>query len=782
MCMRPEFTFLTLVIAGPKSPSKNIDVFLRPLIEDLKMLWSTGVETYDSYRKQNFIMQAMLMWTITDFPGYGMVAGWSTHGQLSCPYCMEMTQSFYLENGRKPCFFYCHRQFLPESHCFRFDQSNFLKGQVELGSPPPRLDGVSMCHRVENLLDVLFGKPFENQTIEGFGNIHNWVKMFIFWELPYWHDNLIRHNLDVMHCEKNFFNNIIHTVMNDNKTKDNGKARLDLAIYCDRRKLHMGYNTHGKLVKPNANYALIYEKQKLLCAWLKQLRFPDGFASNISRCVNLNESRLFGMKSHDCHVFMQRLIPVAFRGLLPSATWGPLTDISNFFRSLCSPVIKVTEMQKWEAKIVEIICKLEIIFPPAFFDSMEHLAIHLSYEAKVGGPVQFRWMYPFERRMHKLKSTIGNKNHVEASIVEAFILYEISHFCSRYFGDDVETSWNQPPRNYGGIGTNVPGKLSVVGSPGESIGAHSHTQCLTLEEKDAAELYVLLNCKEVDVWVTKFEEEVGANLSHEQLQRLRTNNFVQWFKNMVFSGQYKINEQLIHLAVGPIFEVNVYNGFYVNGFKFLTEEFTSTRKTYNCGVCVKGTTINSADETDYYSVLKEVIELLYYGHSGHQETIILFNCDWYDTNRGIRVNVEHRIVDVNPRFKLSTGEQFCLTSQAQQVYYTPYPATTDRTTRGWLAACKIKSRYLIETSSTSSSEEVDDIFQDDDPSIMQGSSLAIDLTAYQSLQLCAEGVTEVEVDANTSEEEEDYREERDSESSRNSDNVEDGDDNDDSDD
>ncbi|GLT92190.1 hypothetical protein SLE2022_100410 [Rubroshorea leprosula] len=75
MFMRPGFTFLTLVIVGPKSTSKNIHVFLQPLIEDLKMLWSNGVETYDSYRKQNFIMRAMLMWTITDFPGYGMVAG-----------------------------------------------------------------------------------------------------------------------------------------------------------------------------------------------------------------------------------------------------------------------------------------------------------------------------------------------------------------------------------------------------------------------------------------------------------------------------------------------------------------------------------------------------------------------------------------------------------------------------------------------------------------------------------------------------------------------------------
>jgi len=47
--------------------------------------------------------------------------------------------------------------------------------------------------------------------------------------------------------------------------------------------------------------------------------------------------------------------------------------------------------------IVETICKLEMIFLPSFFDSMEHLPIHLSFEVKVGGPVQYRWMYPFER-------------------------------------------------------------------------------------------------------------------------------------------------------------------------------------------------------------------------------------------------------------------------------------------------------------------------------------------------------------------------------------------------
>ncbi|XP_054776497.1 uncharacterized protein LOC129284986 [Prosopis cineraria] len=41
--------------------------------------------------------------------------------------------------------------------------------------------------------------------------------------------------------------------------------------------------------------------------------------------------------------------------------------------------------------------QMEKIFPPRFFDSMEYLPIHLPYEAMVGGPVQYQWMYPFER-------------------------------------------------------------------------------------------------------------------------------------------------------------------------------------------------------------------------------------------------------------------------------------------------------------------------------------------------------------------------------------------------
>jgi hypothetical protein len=95
-------------------------------------------------------------------------------------------------------------------------------------------------------------------------------------------------------------------------------------------------------------------------------------------------------------MFMQTLILLAFRDLLPKGIWDALIEISYFFRDLCSSKLNVDHIERLETNIVETLCKLEIIFPPSFFNSMEHLPIHLPFEAKVGGPVQYRWMYPFE--------------------------------------------------------------------------------------------------------------------------------------------------------------------------------------------------------------------------------------------------------------------------------------------------------------------------------------------------------------------------------------------------
>ena len=75
MCMTSPYIFLNCVIPGPRNPKVLIDVYFQPLIDELKQLWVQGVETFDVSLKQNFNLRAALMWTINDFPAYGMLSG-----------------------------------------------------------------------------------------------------------------------------------------------------------------------------------------------------------------------------------------------------------------------------------------------------------------------------------------------------------------------------------------------------------------------------------------------------------------------------------------------------------------------------------------------------------------------------------------------------------------------------------------------------------------------------------------------------------------------------------
>jgi hypothetical protein len=67
---------------------------------------------------------------------------------------------------------------------------------------------------------------------------------------------------------------------------------------------------------------------------------------------------------------------------------------------------------------------------------MHHLLVHIPYEAKVGSPMQYRWMYHIERALKYLRAIVGNKARVEGSIAESFLFKEITYFSSIYFAEE----------------------------------------------------------------------------------------------------------------------------------------------------------------------------------------------------------------------------------------------------------------------------------------------------------------------------------------------------------
>lgn len=144
-----------------------------------------------------------------------------------------------------------------------------------------------------------------------------------------------------MHTEMNVFENLFYTVLDTSgKTKDNDKTRKDLEEMNIRWELWLRPNNS----KPKAPFYLTKQQVENICKWLSALKLPDGYASNISRCTKVDQLKITGFKSHDCNVFMQRLMPIAFCEMLPRNINDAFTVLLNFFWDICSTFIRYSDV------------------------------------------------------------------------------------------------------------------------------------------------------------------------------------------------------------------------------------------------------------------------------------------------------------------------------------------------------------------------------------------------------------------------------------------------------
>ncbi|KAH0748560.1 hypothetical protein KY290_027792 [Solanum tuberosum] len=135
-----------------------------------------------------------------------------------------------------------------------------------------------------------------------------------------------------------------------------------------------------------------------------------------------------------------------------------------------------------------------------------------------------------------LKRMIGNKASVEGSICEAYLMTESTQLFSHYFEPHVMTRDHNVGRNDdGGVVEDLEGNLSIFSHPGRLWG-EAKKRDLSLEEIKAAQTYILLNCEEVEPFVSMFMQrlqEEFPNLSQGQLDESLEANFSTWFKEFV---------------------------------------------------------------------------------------------------------------------------------------------------------------------------------------------------------------------------------------------------------
>nr|XP_009775626.1 PREDICTED: uncharacterized protein LOC104225505 isoform X2 [Nicotiana sylvestris] len=505
-----------------------------------------------------------------------------------------------------------------------------------------------------------------------------------------------------MHIEKNVFDNIIYTLLHDkDKSKDHVEARKDLQDMGIKRDLWPDENENCRL----ASFAIPTNKRVDFLKTLKNISVPDGYSSNISRCVDLDKKRIFGLRSHDCHIIMEQLLPIAIRNVLPNHVVAVFVELSSFFRQLCSKSLSLSDLEKLQDRIVLTLCHLEMLFPTSFFTVMVHLTVHLVDEVIQGGPVHYRWMYFVERLLGHFKSIIGNKAQPEGSIAEGYIVEEALTLFSRYF-EDIESRVDRPKRVNDGPNLNEASEMSsIFPTQGKPVGG-SKTFTLTQLEKTQAHRYVLLNCAAVKPFIRDYirRSSRGRRPSITEVERRVNKEFPDWFPKRIMNPDIAstISTDLEFLAQGPCPDARRFTTYNINGFKFRTLSREQGSQTQNSGVfltsdtsCIASNADRNARQADlpYYGKLEDIIELNYYG----QFKVVLFKCKWADTtrDRGFKSDAWNfncvnfsRLIHIGDR---EEHDPYIEASQANMVYY-----VNDETDEGWSVAVHLKPRDLFD--------------------------------------------------------------------------------------
>ncbi|CAM8951088.1 unnamed protein product [Rhodiola kirilowii] len=235
-----------------------------------------------------------------------------------------------------------------------------------------------------------------------------------------------------MHIEKNVFDNIIDTILAlEGKTKDDHKARAGLMEQGVRK--HLWDKFKGSSSKreklTQAPYTILPEHKVEILEMIKDVKYPYGYTGSLRNKINLLDKKFSGLKNQDCHVMLQRVLPVVIRPYLPYCVVSPLISLSHWFQKLCCRELMRGDVIRMKEDIVKIHCSLERIFPSAFFTIMVHLLVHLPDQLLLKDHVHYSWMYPIERQLGEYKRPVRNTCYPEGCIAEQYVVQE----CVTYY-------------------------------------------------------------------------------------------------------------------------------------------------------------------------------------------------------------------------------------------------------------------------------------------------------------------------------------------------------------
>jgi hypothetical protein len=601
---------------------------------------------WDENKQEEFDLRALLFVTINDWPALSNLSGQTNKGYKACTHCLDETESIYLPNCNKNVYL-GHRRFLPTNHPSRKKGKHF-KGEADHRKKPVRRTGDDILDMVKDLPEqVVFGKGPGGKSVphDADGHAPMWKKKSIFWDLPYWKDLEVRSAIDVMHVTKNLCVNLLGFLGVYGKTKDTPEARED------KKHMNEKEGMPPKQYEGQASYALTKAEKEIFFECLLSIKVPSGFSSNIKGIINMTEKKFQNLKSHDCHVIMTQLLPVALRGLLPENVRLAIVKLCAFLNAISQKVINPESLPRLQNDLVQCLVSFELVFPPSFFNIMTHVLVHLVDEIAILGPVFLHNMFPFERFMGVLKKYVRNRARPEGSISMGHQTEEVIEFCVDFIPDlrPIGLPESRHEGRMGGKGTL--GSRSIICRDAESWKkAHSivlHNSALVSPYIDQHEnILRLKNPEQSEVWIKK---------EHDR-------TFSGWLQNHL-TGNDTVEEELYLLSGTPSLTIMTFKGYEINGNTFYTVAQDEKSTNQNSGVRFDDA-INNKQKVTYYGYIEEIWELDY----GPNFKVPLFRCKWFNLT-GVKVDPQYGMTTVDVNNLGYREEPFVLANDVAQVFY-----------------------------------------------------------------------------------------------------------------
>jgi hypothetical protein len=658
LCQKRKYLFLTILVSGPKQPGIDIDVFLEPLMQEMERLWRYGEDMYDAYRQETFTLRAIIFVTTNDYPALFALSG-QIKGKTGCLVCLDGTTWVYLDASKK-IVYTRNRRFLKIGHKYRSKLFFRYYDNTPEDEPPPESsrNGQHVYRMVKNIC-IVYGKKNPDGTnrdrstppIEGVP----FKKQSIFFQyLPYWPDLAVPHAIDAMHVQKNVFESLAGTLMDTVKSKDGLKSRKDMVQLKVMPELHPVLESNGKYTLPAASFNLTIEERRAICTFLKGVKVPTGFSANMKKLVSMKDLSLTHLKAHDCHVMLTVFLPIAIRAIKPEFLKMAITRMCYFFTKISQKTIRKNELSELHEFVVETQNQLEMCLPPAFFDIMPHLMIHMVHQIQALGPCYLHEMWPYERFMSVLSRYVHNRAYPEGSMIEGYSTEEVVESCQEYL--KVQRGIGQPDSRY-------MGRLAGKGTSGRKVFVDKD-----YKEVSRAHYSVLQSSKLMQPYIDEHLGIITAERngrSDDWIMKQHKQHLMSWLKDQnIQPGETTDSITISSLAQGPSRQVTTWNSYDINGYTYYTHAKDSKCVNQNSGVRIEALD-GLGRKVQYFGIIEDIWEIEY----GKGITVALFRCHWMKQHEINEIGLT--VVDLeNVGYK---DDPWVLASRVAQVFYTLDP-------------------------------------------------------------------------------------------------------------